>query len=190
MAYVYRYIDKADSVIKYVGIVWGDNRTLEQRIYEHLKKDDWCINGDFEIEYINEDIDCRTDAEYFESHYISLFQTDKWFNVKKSGWGVSKYLPNRDDWKKYVVSQEEIKKHKELRIKNGREQQIEMACEYANIDKTELAHKFGCTSIQAFNQRLKTGKFTQEELEEIANILNAEFVSCFKFPDGTMFSNS
>lgn len=102
MAYVYRYIDNSDGIIKYVGIVWSEDRTLTQRIYEHQRNDDWCKNGDFTIEYIESNINTRTDAEYFEAHYISLYGTDKYFNEKKSGWGVSSFLPDREnDWKKY-----------------------------------------------------------------------------------------
>ena len=105
LAYVYRYIDNSDGVIKYVGIVWSENRTLTQRIYEHQRNDEWCKNGSFTIEYIEENINTRTDAEYFESHYISLYGTDKYFNEKKSGWGVSSFLPDREnDWKKYDKS--------------------------------------------------------------------------------------
>lgn len=104
MAYVYRYIDNSDGIIKYVGIVYGKGRTLQQRIYEHKIKDDWCRNRDFTIEYITENINTRTDAEFFESHYISLYGTDKYFNTHKSGWGISSYLPNREnDWIKYDV---------------------------------------------------------------------------------------
>ena len=39
MTKIYRYIDMRDNFIKYVGIVYGENRTLEQRHKEHLKKD-------------------------------------------------------------------------------------------------------------------------------------------------------
>ena len=35
---VYRYIDENDGVIKYVGIVYGNSRTLEQRVKEHRKR--------------------------------------------------------------------------------------------------------------------------------------------------------
>lgn len=102
MAYVYRYRDNINGIIKYVGIVWSENRTLTQRIYEHQQNDKWCKNGSFTIEYIEENINTRTDAEYFEAHYISLYETDKYFNEKKSGWGTSSFLPNReDDWEKY-----------------------------------------------------------------------------------------
>lgn len=101
MGYIYRYTDLSDNIIKYVGIVWGKSRTLKQRIHEH-KKEWWYKNTSWKIEYINADIDSRTDAEYFESHYISLYGTDKYFNSAKSGWGVSKYLPDREkEWRCY-----------------------------------------------------------------------------------------
>lgn len=48
---------------------------------------------------------------------------------------------------------------------------------------TELAHKLG-TSQQNFSKRLKVGKFTQEELEEIAKALGATYISVFEFPNG------
>ena len=40
MAYIYRYTDLVDNIIKYVGIVWSDNRSLEDRLYEHELRDD------------------------------------------------------------------------------------------------------------------------------------------------------
>lgn len=98
MGYVYRYMDLEDNIIKYVGIVWSDNRTLQQRIREHERNDSWCRNRKWRIEYITENINTRTDAEYCEAHYISLFGTDKYYNVKKAGWGVSSFLPHRDNW--------------------------------------------------------------------------------------------
>lgn len=99
MGYVYRYIDPEDNIIKYVGIVYGETRTLQQRINEHKKYDNWCKNKKWIIEYIESDISTRTDAEYFESHYISLYRTDKWFNSSKSGWGISNFLPDKsDEW--------------------------------------------------------------------------------------------
>jgi hypothetical protein len=99
LAYVYRYRDNADGIIKYVGIVWGKTTTLSNRLYQHRRNDDWCKNRSFTIEYIKENINTRTDAEYFEAHYISLYQTDKYFNVSKAGWGVSSFLPDREnDW--------------------------------------------------------------------------------------------
>lgn len=61
---------------------------------------------------------------------------------------------------------------------------IKMAEQYAEITESELAKKIG-TTPQAFNQRVKTGKFSSAELEKIAAALGAEFECYFKFPDGT-----
>lgn len=61
---------------------------------------------------------------------------------------------------------------------------IKMAEVYAKISETELSRKLG-TSPQAFNQRMKTGKFSSADLDRIAEALGADFVCCFRFPDGT-----
>ena len=61
---------------------------------------------------------------------------------------------------------------------------IKLAETYAKISEAELARRYGASS-QAFGQRMKTGKFTSQELEKIAEALGAEFVYCFRFPDGT-----
>lgn len=61
---------------------------------------------------------------------------------------------------------------------------IKLAETYASIRESELSRKLG-TSPQAFGQRMKTGKFTSVELEDIASALGAEYVCYFKFPDGT-----
>lgn len=100
MACIYRYTDLADNIIKYIGIVWSDNRTLKQRLYEHSKNDEWCKNGNFKIEYIK--VKSRTDAEFLEAHYISLYHTDKYYNDSKSEWGISSFVPYKEsDWKEY-----------------------------------------------------------------------------------------
>jgi len=61
---------------------------------------------------------------------------------------------------------------------------IKMAETYAKVSEAELSRRLGTTS-QAFGQRIKTGKFTSADLDAIATALGAEFVCCFKFPDGT-----
>lgn len=102
MGYVYRYRDKADNIIKYVGIVWSENRTLSQRIKEHKINDIWTHKSVWEIEYLDVNINSRTDAEYFESHYVSLYGTGNWYNKTKVDWGISSYLPDREkEWKLY-----------------------------------------------------------------------------------------
>lgn len=144
MGYVYRYTDLEDNIIKYVGIVWS-NRPLLQRIKEHQYNDSWCINKKWKIEYIKEDINTRTDAEYFEAHYISLYQTDKYFNTSKAGWGVSSFLPNReDDW---VIYKEESRQHIfEISLKHNKFFNIKMIP--VNIkeckDKKIKSHDYHC----------------------------------------------
>lgn len=57
------------------------------------------------------------------------------------------------------------------------------------ISEAELVRRMGGTplgkSSQAFGQRMKTGKFTTTELEQIAEALGCKFVQYFEFPDGT-----
>jgi len=63
-------------------------------------------------------------------------------------------------------------------------QKIRMALAYKRMSESELARSIG-TTPSAFNQRMKTDKFSSEELERIASILGAVYVSAFEFPDGT-----
>ena len=51
------------------------------------------------------------------------------------------------------------------------------------ICKAELARRLG-SNINAFSQRLKTGKFSDSDFEAMGKALGAEYYSCFKFPDG------
>lgn len=115
IGYIYRYTDLADKIIKYVGIVWSEDRTLKQRVNEHERYDDWCRVRRWKIEYIYEDINTRSEAEAFEAHYISLYETDKYFNVKKTGWGTNKFLPLRNDWGEYVEKSEKIDRESSLK---------------------------------------------------------------------------
>lgn len=63
-------------------------------------------------------------------------------------------------------------------------QKIKMALAYKNMSESELARQFG-SSPQAFNQRMKTDKFTTADLEKIAAILGAKYIFAFEFEDGT-----
>lgn len=63
-------------------------------------------------------------------------------------------------------------------------QRIKMALAYTGMSEAQLARELD-TSPSAFNQRVKTDKFTADELEKIATILNAEYRAAFVFPDGT-----
>lgn len=64
------------------------------------------------------------------------------------------------------------------------QQKIEMACTAIGISKTELGKRIGL-SQSAFSQRLKTGKFSDEDFENMAKALGAKYFSGFVFPDGT-----
>lgn len=84
-----------------------------------------------------------------------------------------------------VVYNMSRKIHRKLVISITIQQKIDMACAHAGINKTELARRLN-TSPSAFKQRLTRGKFDQEDLEKIANALNGEYFSGFKFKDGTV----
>lgn len=64
------------------------------------------------------------------------------------------------------------------------QQRVKASCELAGMSLTELAEKLDM-SQQNFSKRLKVGKFTQEELEDIAEALGAKYISVFEFPNGT-----
>jgi hypothetical protein len=59
-----------------------------------------------------------------------------------------------------------------------------MALAYKRMSEANLARQMG-TTPSAFNQRMKTDKFSAEDLSKIASILGAVYVSAFEFPDGT-----
>lgn len=63
-------------------------------------------------------------------------------------------------------------------------QKIRMALAYKGMSEAELARLVG-SSPSAFNQRMKTGKFSSEELESIAVALGAKYFFGFEFEDGT-----
>lgn len=61
---------------------------------------------------------------------------------------------------------------------------IRMALAYRHMSEADLARRIG-TSPSAFNQRMKTGKFSSSELEKIAAAMGAVYEATFTFPDGT-----
>lgn len=64
------------------------------------------------------------------------------------------------------------------------EQKINMALAYKGISQAALARLIETTPSN-FNQKMKRGTFTVEELEKIAAALGAEYFFGFKFEDGT-----
>ena len=63
------------------------------------------------------------------------------------------------------------------------EEQVKTALIHAGVTQKELAAKVGM-SPQSLINRLKTGKFTRDELGKIATAMGAEYKSVFIFPDG------
>lgn len=63
---------------------------------------------------------------------------------------------------------------------------VKLACAFIDIPEAELARRLEI-SPQSLNKRLKTGKFSAEELENIASALGAQLTLDFTFPDGTKF---
>lgn len=61
---------------------------------------------------------------------------------------------------------------------------IKMAIAYAELSQSEVAKRVGM-SPQSFSQRMKTGKLSSEDLNRIAEALDAEFVFTIKMADGT-----
>ena len=76
MKYIYRYTDLTDGIIKYVGIVYSENRSLSQRINEH-KRDYWYSDA-FKVEYIAFEDISKSDLNALEGHYICVYKTYKW----------------------------------------------------------------------------------------------------------------
>ena len=61
---------------------------------------------------------------------------------------------------------------------------IEILCSKSGISVAELARRLE-TSQQNLYQRMQKGKFTQEELMKIAEVVGAKYFSGFVLPDGS-----
>jgi len=59
-----------------------------------------------------------------------------------------------------------------------------MVLAFLGMSEADLARALD-SSRSAFNQRMKTGKFSSAELDQIAKAFGAEFSFSFDFPDGT-----
>lgn len=97
MNYIYRYIDTADNIIKYIGIVCRDTENaLEKRIYEHSYLDSWCQGKSWKIEYIT--VPTKNDAHALEGHFIALYGTNRWYNKAKTTLGLLSFVKNDFEW--------------------------------------------------------------------------------------------
>ena len=64
------------------------------------------------------------------------------------------------------------------------EKKINMAVAFKGISQAELARNINMTPSN-FNQKVKRGTFTLDELNKIANALGASYEFGFVFSDGT-----
>lgn len=170
MGYVYRYIDQSDNIIKYVGIVWAGS--LRKRIKQHQREEKF-NHIDWKIEYIHENIDSRTDAEYFEAHYISLYGTDKYLNISKSGWGISNYLPDREsEWKEYNELEfcDETNTKSDVNLENANDI-FEKIMQCRN-DKERKSMFLSFNKRCSYNAKHRGGKSWDEIKRELEKILN------------------
>ena len=63
------------------------------------------------------------------------------------------------------------------------DEQLKMLCLKSNISLAEIARRLNKTP-QAFNQKMKRGKFSVEELSDIALVSGCELKCEFVYPNG------
>lgn len=66
------------------------------------------------------------------------------------------------------------------------EEQIKTALIHSGLSQKEFCQKIGM-STSSLIQRMKTGKFTRQELEKMASAMGATYISYFQFPDGKQY---
>jgi hypothetical protein len=64
------------------------------------------------------------------------------------------------------------------------ERRINAAAAYSGMSQSATARAVGMTPSN-FNQKIKRGTFSEDELTAIATALGASYVVYFEFPDGT-----
>ena len=104
MSIVYRYINKETKQIEYIGIVYSDKKILLDRMVEHSKEEKF-QDKEWKIQYF--ECENRSVAEAWESHLIEKYETYKYLNVCKKGWGLNPYIPNDEDlWQDFTEEAE------------------------------------------------------------------------------------
>lgn len=99
MPFVYRYTDRNDGKVKYVGIIKKDSN-FPGRFAGH-KSDDWADEGDWKIEFFR--VPTQSDAEMLEAHLIAFYKTYMYNNKSKGNWGLCSYAPKEKDlqWEEF-----------------------------------------------------------------------------------------
>ena len=149
MAYVYKYIDLKDNIVKYVGIVYSDRRSLKQRILEHSARDNWCVQSVFKIEYF--ECDNKTEATALENHFISLYETYKFYNKTPNN-GKLSFAP-KIEWQEYTGE--------------------ESKCVLYNLDELSYQYLYGSAKTkQSISMRLKNrNNFSDDYIDQVNNYI-------------------
>lgn len=109
MGIIYRYVDLDDEIIKYVGTVWSGDCTLKDKHLWHKEHDSWCKDNHWRIEYLQKDIKTRVESDIFESHYVSKFGTNEYFNTHTVGYGMSDTVDDTNDVWEIFYSDDEAR---------------------------------------------------------------------------------
>lgn len=171
MPIVYRYTDLNDNIVKYIGIITRENRSLDKRLMEHKVKNAWAY-GNYKIDYF--EVQSRTDAEAYEAHLIAYYDTYKYFNKAKANWGLSTYLPTTIIWKPYVTYYGDFKMNKQ-RIN----EYPDSICRYkkicTNLDKPHKIFQcngFWCIQISDNNKSTGRRLVKRKEKRKLIEYLN------------------
>lgn len=143
MPYVYRYIDRENNEVKYIGIIALESN-FPRRFKQH-EGDEWYKNGNWLIEYIK--VDSRTDAEALEGHFIWFYKTGRYFNKAKVNWGPCSFTPNpyEYEWIEYVGCVTRKKEYKKRVRKHGKEKYDTTRRLLFGKGKAEVARATGIT---------------------------------------------
>lgn len=101
MPFVYKYTDKSDGLVKYVGIVCREgNDALKKRIKEHFNMDEWASSHNWNVHYI--EVKTKGDAHALEGHFIAFYRSYEWFNKAKSDYGLLSFVNSENfEWKEF-----------------------------------------------------------------------------------------
>lgn len=127
MPWIYKYVDTEDNVVKYVGLVYRDERiALYNRLHDHLNdfnnNNRWLPYNtrSFKIFVLSPDVvKTKSDAEILEGHFICKYETYKYMNDKKWDWGLCSFIA--DDLCHWIDADEIFKDFDDCRLKETRE---------------------------------------------------------------------
>lgn len=98
MPYIYKYEDPDTEQVVYVGIS-RDYDTLLRRFAAHKNNDPWGVLKLWNI--YTAEVKTQSDAEVLEGHFIALYETYRFYNKAKAGWGVCSFVPEIV-WRKWT----------------------------------------------------------------------------------------